>query len=299
MRVIHRIGLRATATQRHTLEELGVKLPAGVALPGGGDPLLAFDVDESHRNWRSLAALFQGWRASDVVRTEFTKREYHAAYWLEIGAWHHGYPQPDEDVFGYRQATYDLTNWCESCGIGKKQKAPFQMKGEPKWGRNAIMQLIWIYDELFVTPDAWRRIFKPAGAVCRPVLNTKGVELKTVVQLVVEETVGIITDGLAFERCARCGWPKHLPVTRGFGPALRDVPTASLVRTAVFFGSGAQADQRLLISQDLARALTAGGVRGAELKPSQSPSPGEHRKVSRHAAAAVRFMRSCQRSIDR
>ena len=39
------------------------------------------------------------------------------------------------------------------------------------------------------------------------------------------------------------------------------------MRTAEYFGSGAQADQRVLISQDLARALTAGGVRGAELKP--------------------------------
>jgi hypothetical protein len=141
------------------------------------------------------------------------------------------------------------------------------MKGEPKWGRNAIMQLVWVYDEIFVTPDAWTRVFKPAGVACRPVLNTKGVELKTAVQLVVEATVGIITDGLAFERCERCGRTKYLPVTRGAFPALRDVPTAPLVRTAEYFGSGAQADQRVLISQDLARALTAGGVRGAELKP--------------------------------
>lgn len=211
---------------------------------------------------------------SDVVRTEFTKKERDASRRLEIGAWHHGYPQPDEDVFGYRQTTYDLTDWCGSCDIGKKQKAPFQLKGEPKWGRNAIMQLVWVYDELFVTPDEWTLIFKPVGVASRPVLNTKGVELKTVVQLVVEETVGIITDGVAFERCERCGLTKYLPVTGGFGPALRDVPTASLARTAEYFGSGAQADQRLLISQDLARALTAGGVRGAELKPVAEPEPG-------------------------
>ena len=267
MKIIHRIGLRATATQCRELEALGVKIPSGVVLPGGGDRLLAFDMDEDHPNWLSLSSLFQRWRASDMVRTEFTKKELDSARWLEIGAWHHGYPQPDEDVFGYRQATYDLTDWCGSCGIGKKHKAHFQMKGEPKWGRNAIMQLVWVYDELFVTPDAWTRVFKPAGVAYRPVLNTKGVELKTVVQLVVEATVGIITEGLAFERCERCGRTKYLPVTRGLFPALRDIPTASLVRSAEYFGSGAQADQRVLISQDLARALTAGGVRGAELKP--------------------------------
>jgi hypothetical protein len=267
MRVVHRIGLRATATQRRELEALDVKLPSGVALPGGGDPVLAFDVDENHPNWLRLSALFRGWRASDMVRTEFTKNELDSASWLELGAWHHGYPQPDEDVFGYRQATYDLTDWCGACGIGKKQKAPFQMKGEPKWGRNALLQLVWVYDELFVTPAAWTRAFKPAGVACRPVLNPKGVELETVVQLVVEATVGIITDELDFERCERCGRTKYLPVTRGSFPALRDVPTASVVRSAEYFGSGVQADRRLLISQDLARALTAGGFRGAELKP--------------------------------
>ncbi|MFO0641697.1 MAG: hypothetical protein U0183_20905 [Polyangiaceae bacterium] len=268
MRVVHRIGFRASDTQRRALEALGVKLPSAVSLPGGGEPpLLTFDVDENHPNWNSLSALFDGWGVFNMVRTEFTKKELESTRWLEVGAWHHGYPQPDDEELGYLQATYDLTDWCESCGIGKKQKAPFQMKREPKWGRNAIMQLIWVYDELFVTPDAWIRAFKPAGVACRPVLNTKGVELKTVVQLVVEASVGIVTDGLAFERCERCGRTKYLPVTRGPFPALRDVPTASLVRTAEYFGSGGQADRRVLMSQDVARALNAAGVRGAVLMP--------------------------------
>lgn len=271
MRIVHRIGLRATAAQRSELEALGVKLPSGVALPGGGDPVLAFDVDENHPTWPSLLLLFQRWRASDMVRTEFAKKEVESARWLEIGAWHHGYPQPNEDVFGYRQATYDLANWCERCGIGKRQKAPFQMKCDPKWGRNAMMQLVWVYDELFTTPDAWTRVFKPAGVECRPVLNTKGVELKTVVQLVVEVAVGIIADGLVSDRCGRCERTKYLPVTRGYFPALREAPTAPIVRTREYFGSGAQADQRLLSSQDLARALTAGDIRGASFKPVAEP----------------------------
>lgn len=28
---------------------------------------------------------------------------------------HHGYPQPDEEHFGYLQATYDPTNYCKHC----------------------------------------------------------------------------------------------------------------------------------------------------------------------------------------
>src|SRR6185295_5719179 len=126
VRIIHRVGLHANTKQRRELETLGVKLTGGVASPNGGDPLMAFDVDENHPNWGSLRSLFQKWRSSDMVRTEFTKKEIDSARWLEIGAWHNGHPQPDEDAFGYRRATYDLTDWCEQCGIGLKQKAPFQ-----------------------------------------------------------------------------------------------------------------------------------------------------------------------------
>ena len=267
MKFVHRIGLRANRAQRRELEALGVKLAAGPGLPGDGDPLLTFDVDEQHPNWPKLRDLFEQWGVSDFLRTEFTKREIDAARWLQIGAWHHGYPQPDDDVFGYRQATYDLTYWCEECGIGMSQKAPFQMKGEPKWGRNSIMQLLWVYGELFVTPDVWSRVFRPAGVACRSVMNRKGVELKTVVQLVIEATARIVTDGLAAERCEQCGRTKYLPVVRGPFPALRDVPAGAIARTAEYFGSGGQADQRVLVSQDLARALAEGGVRGASLKP--------------------------------
>ncbi len=73
------------------------------------------------------------------------------------------------------------------------------------------------------------------------------------------------------EKCERCGRTKYLPVTRGPFPALRDTPVGSMVRTAEYFGSGAQADQHLLMSQGLARALTAGGVRGASLTPVAEP----------------------------
>ena len=98
-------------------------------------------------------------------------------------------------------------------------------------------------------------------------MNVKGTPLKTVVQLVVTEEVGLATDGLAHERCANCGRVKYRPVTRSFFPALTTLPTGAIARTKEAFGSGAAAHNRVLISQDLARALTAGGVRGAELKP--------------------------------
>lgn len=273
MVVVHRITLRATETQRQKLQMLGLKLPAGIALPGGGDPYLAFDVEEDHPNWATLQRLFREWDTGDLVSTRFSKNEIKAATWLAlVPDWHHGYPQPDEVTFGYRHATYDLSGWCDACGIGLKQNAPFQMKGEPKWGRRGILQLNWVFGEYFVRPEVWSSIFKPRGIACRAVTNKKGVELTTVVQLVVEEEVGIVTDGLSPERCAKCGREKYLPFTRGFFPAPTTKPMGAIVKTRERFGSGAAANQCVLVSQELARALADAEVQGASFHPVAEPA---------------------------
>ena len=132
------------------------------------------------------------------------------------------------------------------------------------------MQLTWIYDELFVTPEVWESVFKPAGIGSRPVMNTKGGELKTVVQLAIKGEVGIVTEGLPFERCASCGRVKYLPVTRGPFPMLTGQPSRAMARTREYFGSGGQANKRVLISQALVRSLVAENVRGASFQPAQS-----------------------------
>lgn len=268
MKIVHRIGFRANSAQRRELEALGVQVPAGVAR--GGDPLVAFDVDEDHPNWPTLRALFEQWNASDMVRTEFSKTEVGAARWLNLMSdWHHGYPQPDELELGYRAATYDLTSYCERCGIGMKQKAPFQMKGEPRWGKKGILQLNWVFDEYFVRPEVWASIFKPYGIECRPVTNTRGAELKSVVQLVTHGEVGVVTDGLSAQECSRCGRTKYLPVTRGAFPALTGEPSTgmAMAKSKEYFGSGASAHKGVLVSQAVARALAARNVRGASLRP--------------------------------
>lgn len=262
MQIIHRISISSTPQIRSELGTLGVAI--------GESGFVTFEVDESDIVWPSL----QGWiakrRAIDVITTKFSKQELADAVWLELTPdWHHGYPQPNELDFGYREATYDLTHYCERCGIGMKQKAPFQMKVEPKWGRRSILQLNWVFDEYFVTPEVWENVFSPHGIECRPVVNTKGRELKTVVQLVAHEEVGIVTDGLAKEdaACSSCGRTKYLPVARGPFPGLTSEPSTTMVKTKDYFGSGASAYQGVLISRAVGRTLMANNVRGASLRP--------------------------------
>jgi hypothetical protein len=232
------------------------------------DLLITFEIDETHPAWPDVEKWIVRRDPLDFVMTHFSRAEVELASWLELEPdWHYGYPQPNEDSFGFLEATYDLSGYCRHCGVGLKQVAPFQMKFEPKWGRNRILQLNWVFDEYFVTPDVWRDIFEPIGVGCRSVRSPKKGELKTVVQLAVEEKISISTEGMTANTCEYCGRVKYEPVKRGPFPALRGRPTKDIVRTVEYFGSGSSANRGVLVSQRLHAALRIAKVRGASFRP--------------------------------
>ncbi len=260
MRVVHRVSISSSPEVSAELAYLGVEV--------GSAGFVSFEVDETHPRWAELRAWIARRSAPDVLTTAFSGDEVTAAPWLElVPDWHHGYPQPDEDSFGYLSATYDLTEYCEKCGVGLRQVAPFQMKGEPKWGRRGVLQLNWVFDEFFVAPHVWSAVFEPLGVGCRRVMTPRGDELETVVQLVIEAEADIGTDGLEAETCGSCGRTKYVPVARGRFPALVSEPAGALVKTRQWFGSGASAHHRVLVAQDARRALDAEKVRGASFRP--------------------------------
>jgi hypothetical protein len=141
------------------------------------------------------------------------------------------------------------------------------MKREPNFGRNGILNLNWVLGESFPKRDVWERIFKPYGVPCRPVLNKRGEELSTVVQLAPDErTVEMDTTGLVQTRCPRCRSVRFKWVVRGPSPALREAPDRDLVRVSQTFGTG-MTFRPIVISNRLANDLLREGVRGVELKP--------------------------------
>lgn len=262
MKIVHRISENMNAADCQALGRLGISIGEGI------NGLVTFEVSEDHEHWPAIAAWTKQRQAFDYVSTKFSKQEVAQAEWLVL--WpssHHGYPQPDEDNNGYLQATYDLKDYCEICGTGLKQKDPFQMKGEPKWGRNGILQMNWVFDQFFVTPEVWAAAFKPHGVECRPVTNRKGVELKTVVQLDVSEEVATRMEGLPGDVCKRCGRMKYLPVVRGPYPPLTASPKAAMVWSRDYFGSGASAHHAVMISQKLWKALAEAKVFGISVEP--------------------------------
>jgi hypothetical protein len=135
------------------------------------DTFLNLRVYEEAREWPHVEALLRRYQAIDICRTEFAPAELRGASWLEVRPdWHHGYPMPDDDG-GYLRATYDLGQYCATCGAGTVQRAPFRMRAEPKWGRRSILQLNWVFDQYFVRPDLHEGVFAPLGVESLPVLH--------------------------------------------------------------------------------------------------------------------------------
>jgi len=73
--------------------------------------------------------------------------------------------------------------------MGLVQKAPFRMRGEPKWGTKHILQMNWVFDEFFVRIEVWDKVFRKFGIEKLPVVQHKTDKpLESVVQLKVLTT---------------------------------------------------------------------------------------------------------------
>lgn len=259
MLIVHRISVNTSSVIQAELKAFGISVPSR--------GFVSFDVAETDVNWPSIAEWIRMRKPTDIAQSKFTELEVEGADWLEmIADWHHGYPEPDSDNFGFLAVTYDISNYCSECGIGLVQKAPFQMKAEPKWGNNSLLQLHWVFDEFFVRPEVWRERLAPLGIESKEVLNRNQEPLKTVLQLIVDQQVDIDVSGLEAVECQRCHRIKYLPNTGGYFPALRSLPLMPLVKSSCYFGSGHSAWRKVLISKHLRRALVA--LKGFSVRPS-------------------------------
>lgn len=266
MRIMHHVFIEADDKTRREFDRLGLEVEY---VDGGGimRDHFVFDVAESDPSWPRLQKWISRRHHTDFVSPSFSEGEVAAPRWVElVPNGHHGYPQPEAD-FGYLNLTYDLSAYCVECGIGAVQKAPFRMRGEPRWGRRGILQLNWVFDEYFVRPLVWATVFRPFGIARQPVLKRGGGELQTVVQLDVVEEVSVRTENLDGEWCSACGRGKYLPIKRGPLPELLTDPSGDMAKTREYFGSGASAHHGVVMSQKLGSAFRAAKIRGASVHP--------------------------------
>lgn len=232
---------------------------------------LLVKIDEDDSRWPEIAAMIVRYSVLDQCHSTFSPEECREATWLDlVPSWHCGYPMPDDD-FGYLQQTYNLERYCPHCGVGKCQKAPFRLRSEPNWGTKKIMQVNWIFDEFFVTPDAWKEVFQPNGIECYPVIHHRsGKELATVVQLridaVLQEPLNM--EGYRFQTCPECHAKKYYPISCGFFPTMKQAPEGiEAVKSIEYFGDGPSANRTVFISNKIYVQMQEYRVRGASYKP--------------------------------
>jgi hypothetical protein len=260
MRIIHRISFNRDRDVGVRFDDLGVKLKVG-------DILAVFEAAEADPQWPAIQIILDEFKCLDLVRTEFSEDELETSDLLKMNpGWMSGYPMPDME-FGYRQMTYDLTDHCHDCGIGFVQKAPFRMRGEPKWGKYHVLMLNWVFDEFFVRPEVWEQVFRKYGVPCMPVLKHRtGQPLETVVQLKIDifATAPLKLGDAPYETCPTCHRTKFLPHRRGFFPAFTARQTADMFKTREYFGSGASAHHEIIVSSRLFREITDNKLKGVQ-----------------------------------
>lgn len=264
MKIIHRVVINPNEQDIVDFAAVGIELDCRYSV---------FEIDESDSTWPEIKELLKIKKIGTIVNTKFTQAEKDSAKRLRlIPTWHHGYPMPDDD-FGYRNLTYDshAVGYCKKCGMGKNQRSPFRMKGEPKWGKKHILQLNWVFDEYFIMTDVFESIFEPLGLRCMPVLKHKtDNELQTVVQLKIEETADsdLRLEGYPSETCPVCNRVRYLPITRGYFPTfIGSQKETHILKSREEFGSGAGADHAVIISNALYRVIVQNNLKGVDFRP--------------------------------
>ncbi|MDP3389236.1 MAG: hypothetical protein Q8Q45_07685 [Methylococcaceae bacterium] len=264
MKIIHRLTFRYDSKIIAIVNELGIPFKDGF--------ICVCKIAENDARWHELSELLKPFdivKCGHTLIAEFSKKELDTADYLEIvSKWHHGYPEPSDTIMGFMELTYNVQNYCQKCGIGAFQKAPFRFKKSPVWGQRNILQLNWIFDEYFVKPEIWREVFEPFGIGCRPVvLDKSGRELDSVVQLELTELAELNDlDDLPFDTCASCGRIKYLPITGRFMPPPNKT-SAAMFRSNQYFGSGASANRMVIVSQELFAKAQSAGLKGVSYEP--------------------------------
>jgi len=254
----HRITSNVTVNMQARLGAIGFDIALGFQ---------AIVVRESDPRWPNLKTVIESFDCGNYARSVFNSADFAKAAVLVMGSsWHHGYPEPSGDN-GYREATFDLSDFCPSCGVGLNQIRPFRLSKSPGWGNKSMFQLNWMFDEYFVKPEVWKGVFEPFGIGFREVvLNRTGAVLDTVVQLDICESVDADMEGRPFELCTVCSRKKYEYVKIGLNPK----PLSSfrgMSKSTQYVGSGASANRLVMVSQDLFARIKESGIKGIEFAP--------------------------------
>jgi len=118
---------------------------------------LEFFLYEDNPRFQELTEAVEKFKIEPQIGTQYEKADIDIAEWFVVSTGQYQYPQPEDD---YLEKTFDLENYCNLCGIGRIQNAPFRLKIEPKQNNNQFWGLHWEYFAVFVRQEPkifWKR----------------------------------------------------------------------------------------------------------------------------------------------
>jgi hypothetical protein len=220
-----------------------------------------------------------------VIFTEYEKADIKNAEWFVVQTGTYQYPQPEDD---YLQATYDLENYCEHCGQGKKQNRPYRLKTEPKQSNNQFWGLHWEFEPIFVRQET-KNILERENitdiSFSNPVLNKKNITIDGFYQLHIHKILdkgfdnynaqtitckinneeGFNTD----DNLKCCGRIKyHHPRIGGylFDKNIFDT-SFDIVESCEYFGGGASASRLQIVSKKFKELVHKNKLKGLSFIP--------------------------------
>lgn len=215
--------------------------------------------------------------------------------WYHISTGQFGYPQPEDS---YLDETYDLTDGCPTCEIGKRLKNQFRFRSEPKAKHSQFLGLNWVFDEIFVR-DVVKSIFEDEQVIgvkfTKPILHKTGQPLKTIYHMLVDTVLppSLNADGLKSEKCERPKDPGMIKFLEASGSSLVKGPFCGstkynyprgdnelitmfestfssmpdVVRMSEWFGSGGTASRPILVSERVKEIVNRMKWRGLIFRP--------------------------------
>lgn len=222
-----------------------------------------------------------------VVGTEYEKEDTKNAEWFLINTGKYQYPQPEDD-FGYLKATFNLENYCNWCGIGKIQNAPYRLKTEPKQHNSQFWGLHWDFDAVFVRQKAKNTLEREKIKDIRftnPVLHKKDSPIQDFYQLLIDKVLDKGFDSYNTktitckfsneENCNKekekdyCGRIKyHHPMIGGYCFDKNIFNSDyDIVETNEYFGSGASANRLQIVSKRFKEIFEKNKLKGVVFTP--------------------------------
>ena len=203
-------------------------------------------INRFSKRWDSL---------NDFVYFDYSKEDVFSADYCVIRPFGGGgYPQP-ERTREWISNTFDMSEFCCYCGTPLVQVADFKVNRiskRPMWSFTA-----WIYDVYFATEDFYKEVFEPLGIGYRTVHRAA----KRLYEGIVQIDIPVIDEELDLsmhtekEVCPECGKVKYgAMVHYPFFPQ-PEHPLPHIFRTKEYFGYGAEAFHRTIISTELAKEL--------------------------------------------